>query len=115
MASDNYGPLSSILTQVLAVQWKNDRGHFEVTPEFFHLLHERVVQLETALAISNHALLIHKGEMTFDDQDELENYITEVNSEEVMFNEIGQPVVKPIDTANGGTDNKSTLTDAPVT
>lgn len=115
MANDTYGPLSGILTEVLTKCWKNDHGHFEITEEFFTLMHARVVELETALAISNHAVKIYKGEMTFDSEDDLTNYITEVNGEEVMFNDAGQPVVKPIDTTLGDKDNDITLADSSVT
>lgn len=111
MAND-YKPLSTIVLEAFEIAGHvADSYSVRVTRPFITALVERIVELETALAVSNNTVKILKGEMTFDSEDDLTNYIREVNGEEAMFTEIGQPVVKPIDTALGGTDN-TTLPDS---
>ncbi len=98
-----YKPLSTIVSEFWEILTANTSGVCVLFPiTAFPKLITRIVELETALAISNNTVAILKGEKAFQSEEELVAHIESTINDDVLFFD-GQPAVKTIDTIHGGT------------
>lgn len=105
MATDagvRFEVLSERIANTFEKAEKDRDGNIRTTPQFFNDLIIEVHRLESALALANTTIAIMKGEQTFNSPEEFNAYLSDTRCDDVMFSD-DIPVVKLIDTANGGT------------